>query len=160
MNIETNSDDENNSTNNSQDIDGYNINLSEGEDEFVPMIDLMNIFSVYYNKKNKTNGNLFSGTNPFNKHSINNRMIEFMEEIKTYNLMSKSYISKNIDKFESCHNLFQLEIKNGETLCTINEDEEYDNGNTTYFSNNIIALMIKLSEMEWINLNWNISKVD
>lgn len=150
-----------------------NIDLAEGENTSMPIMSVMNIFNIYYNKKNKKNGNLFSGTNPFNKHSINNRMIEFMEEIRVFKLIKDPTVSEDINEFSSSHNLFCLKISSMDSITddennehsaknsimgSIIEDEEYNEQNSTiYYSNNIIPLMLYLSEFNWTNINWEIN---
>jgi hypothetical protein len=179
MNVEIN--DDSNSDDEGHNQCEENIDLAEGEDESMPIMSMMNIFNVYYNKKNKKNGNLFSGTNPFNKHSTNSRMIEFMEEIRIFKLIPNPIISEDINEFNSSKNLFQLKIPNNKSISitkcnssnsddndiysagnsimdSITENEEYNmENNAVYYSNNIVSLMIHLSKFNWININWEIN---
>ena len=92
MNID-NTDEQEHDLNSSE----ININLAYGENEFFPIVNILNIFNIYYNQKSKEQTHLFNGTNSFNKHSINNRMIDFMEEIRMYKLIPDPFISENKD---------------------------------------------------------------
>ena len=152
MNID-NTDEQEHDLNSSE----ININLAYGENEFFPIVNILNIFNIYYNQKSKEQTNLFNGTNSFNKHSINNRMIDFMEEIRMYKLIPDPFISENKDDFSSSNKIFQLKIE--KQMCSIAEDEEYDN-NELYYCNSIIPLMIYLNELHWKNIKWDINQID
>lgn len=140
------------------------------EGEFLPTMSIMGIFNIYYNSKYNTKGNLFSGTNPFNKHSINNKMVEFMKEIKAYKLMKNPQVTKNKHTFNLLENIYQLDIVDDNKMYAIkesnaeyeeqeeqeelDEQEELEEQYITFYSTSIIALMLKLSEFDWVNMKW------
>lgn len=119
------------------------------DEQSIPIVELMNVYNIYYNKKNNTKGNMFSDANPFNKHSINNKMSQMYDDIKYYKTVSVDNgncieTSKCKDDFKNNNNIQSLTIDN-------------QGSNEIYYSTNVISLLLKLIEHNWVTLKWDIN---
>lgn len=109
-------------------------------DEYDDVVDIINIYNFYYNKKSKkVNENMFTGTNPFDKHSVNNKMIEFMKDLNTYKLLQDSDII-----------IYTTEPTNKHIYKCLTVD------NKIYYCKSIIPLLIHMLDLKWNEVEWDI----
>jgi len=107
------------------------------DEETMKKLGLMNLYNIYYNKKNRDEGHMFNKVNAFSKQSVNDKMMSFYSELKKYNsdsINSMIYDQKQTDS------VYELIIDNKK-----------------YHSASIITLLLKVTEYDWVNLEWNIT---
>lgn len=111
------------------------LELEEEEKEVGSMTELLNLFTIAYNKLNKTKGSLLDGINFSDKTSINDKIILFSNELKYFK--------------EQNTNL----SNSGKYILEIDNDK--------FQSDSIILLLIKLLEHKsftWKENNWKIKE--
>ena len=110
------------------------------------IVDVINMYNEYYNSKNNETGNILSNTDPHNKRSINEKIVELIGEIQKIDKegVSITQIDKGTTFKESGH-WFVLNIK-GKEEC--------------FYSDNVVKLFLFIAQQNWTTQNWSVTEVD
>lgn len=101
---------------------------------------MLNIYNTYCNKKEKNTNTMFDGIDPADKSAINTRLIDLMDEIKLFNVLSDEdttiYTNSPTDNIDAYKHL------------KIREKD--------YYCKSLIPLIKHLVDEDWINAVWTI----
>jgi len=102
---------------------------------------LLNIYNTYCNKKENQSKSMFEDIDPVDKSAVNERLLDLMDEIKLFNVLSdkETIIYTNSPK-ENLESYKHLQI-----------NEEH------YYCKSLIPLIKHLVEEDWTNLDWSIN---
>ena len=107
--------------------------LADEEVEMKNLMNLMSIYTIYYNTQNNTQGHLFTNINPYNKHSTNDKLMELITHIRLYKSQPD----------------VKLDIKEGKYKLEIEKED-------SIYCQLLIPLLLILSKRNWMKLKWNI----